>query len=118
MGLFAGLNFIVTRGGLGLTIGPGNFQMTFHPSGPARVKIIKNSEITFFPCKNDRFFTFTLPAHRALPKCKHGQSASDRDHYYLFYDENTKSIGPPNRGRSSTIIIKMEFNSFDHLIVK
>ena len=31
----------------------------------------------FCPCKNHRFFTSTLPAHRALPKCKHGQSAPD-----------------------------------------
>ena len=69
--ILAGLNFIVTRGGLGLTIDPCNFQMTFHPTGQARVKIIKNSEITFFHVKMTVLFTSTLPANRALPKCKH-----------------------------------------------
>src|SRR6218665_477048 len=43
-------------------------------------KILKtlNSEITFFQCKNGHFLTYTIPAHRALPKCKHGQSSPGR----------------------------------------
>src|SRR6218665_458010 len=52
--------------------------MTFHPTGQARAKSLKNSEITFFPRKNYRYFTSTLLAHRALPKCKHGQTTSFR----------------------------------------
>src|SRR6218665_1911459 len=42
----------VSRGGLGLKAGPATFQMTLHPTGPARAKSLKTSEITFFPCKN------------------------------------------------------------------
>src|SRR6218665_2637666 len=42
----------VSRGGLGLKTGPATFQMTLHPTGPARAKSLKTSEITFFPCKN------------------------------------------------------------------
>src|SRR6218665_1265667 len=42
---------------------------------PSPGKIIKKSEITFFPRINDRFFNSHPTGHRALPKRKHGQSA-------------------------------------------
>jgi len=31
----------MSRGGLGLKIGPGNFPMTFHPTGPTQAKLSK-----------------------------------------------------------------------------
>src|SRR6218665_1798644 len=57
--------------------------MTFHqiPAQPGQNR--KKSEITFFPRKNDRFYLTPIPAHRALPKCKHGQSAPN------VHSENT-----------------------------
>ena len=51
--------------------------MIFHPTAQPGQNCKKIPEITFFPRKNDRFFTYTLPAHRVLPKCKHGHSASE-----------------------------------------
>src|SRR6218665_3345524 len=61
------------RGGLGLKTGPGNFQMTFHPTGPARAKSLKNSEITFLPRKNDRFL---LTPYRPTGHCPNASMAS------------------------------------------
>src|SRR6218665_1491911 len=67
--LAPGIPYSVAMNVLGLKIRPGNLQMTFHPTGPARARSLKNSEITFFHVKMT-VFTSTVPAHRALPKCK------------------------------------------------
>src|SRR6218665_1919855 len=76
--LAPGIPYSVAMNVLGLKSGPGNLQMTFHPTGPARARSLKKSEITFFHVKMT-VFTSTVPAHRALPKCKHGQAASGPD---------------------------------------
>src|SRR6218665_2399921 len=55
---------------------PPIFMTSLRPCSTLPGKIIKNSEITFFSTQKLPFLTSTIPAHRALPKCTHDQSAS------------------------------------------
>jgi len=61
------------QGRTGFKIRSGQFPDDLPPYRPSLGKINKNSEITLFHVKMT-VFTTTLPAHRALPKCKHGYS--------------------------------------------
>ena len=58
----------------------GQFPTTTLPAQPNfhcyyRLNLGKIQKSACFPHKNHPFITSTLPAQRALPKCKHGQSA-------------------------------------------
>jgi len=50
-------------------VGFGNMLLTKPGQNPKKILILH------FSHKNRRFSTSTLLAHRALPKCPHGQSA-------------------------------------------
>src|SRR6218665_2157007 len=54
---------------------PEQFPDDLPPYWPSTGKIVKKMLKSLFPRKNDHILTYTLPAHWALPKCKHGQSA-------------------------------------------
>jgi len=70
---------VARRGGLELKTGPGNFWRPLY-SGPIKLPLYrpnlgKSKKSPILHTKITLFITSTLPTHRALPKCKHGQSA-------------------------------------------
>src|SRR6218665_175816 len=82
---------IFMQGRTGTKNRPGQFQTTtlpalpnLHSTCPTLPKFTKSP---VFHTKITLFITSTLPANRALPKCKNGQSAS------VFTEDSSVSLG-------------------------